>query len=185
MLAMTRIRAPAPSFRREDYQGRTWVTRKGIHVDRMASAWLIRRFIDAAARFKFVPPKGYRPQPGEVRFDMFEAEFTHEGDACTFEVLLRRFGLGRDAGLAQLAEIVHELEHRIERLVALSSGGVLHDDPALSQVSSDGDGGFGLRERVEAFERGIILQALPSGHGSEDSRPVGPRDAVPDVGTPQ
>jgi hypothetical protein len=108
-------RPPAPSYRREDYQGRTWVTRKGIHVDRMASGWLIRRFIDAAARFKFVPPKGYRPQPGEVRFDMFDAELTHEGDACTFEVLLRRFGLGRDAGLAQLAEIVHELDVHDEK----------------------------------------------------------------------
>src|SRR5262249_9098138 len=64
----------------EKMQGRVWVTRKGIHVDRMASAWLIRRFIDKDARFKFVPGKGYRPEPGELRFDMFEAEFTHEGD---------------------------------------------------------------------------------------------------------
>src|SRR5262249_46569103 len=64
-------------------QGRVWVTRRGIHVDRMASAWLIRRFIDKDARFKFVPGKGYRPEPGELRFDMFEAEFTHEGDRCT------------------------------------------------------------------------------------------------------
>ena len=68
--------------------GRTWVTREGVHVDRIASAWLIRRFIDPEASFKFVPSKGYPPQPGEVRFDMYEAEFTHEGDRCTFEVLL-------------------------------------------------------------------------------------------------
>src|SRR6266545_8152189 len=66
--------------RREDFQGKVWVTRKGIHVDRMASAWFIRRFIDSDARFKFVPPKGYKAQPDELRFDMFEAEFTHEGD---------------------------------------------------------------------------------------------------------
>ena len=64
------------------------MTRQGVHVDRIASAWLIRRFIDPEARFKFVPAKGYAPQPGELRFDMFEAEFTHEGDRCTFEVLL-------------------------------------------------------------------------------------------------
>ena len=69
--------------------GRTWVTREGVHVDRIASAWLIRRFIDPEASFKFVPSKGYQPGPGELRFDMFEAEFTHEGDRCTFEVLLR------------------------------------------------------------------------------------------------
>ncbi len=72
--------------RREDLQGKTWVTRKGIHVDRMASAWFVRRFIDSGARFKFVPPKGYKPLPDELRFDMFEAEFTHEGDRCSLEV---------------------------------------------------------------------------------------------------
>ena len=74
----------------QDFRDRTWVTRKGIHVDRMASAWLIRRFIDPNARFKFVPAKGYQPEPGEIRFDMYEAEFTHEGDRCTFEVLIER-----------------------------------------------------------------------------------------------
>src|SRR5882672_10720730 len=76
---------------RERTRGRTWVTRKGIHVDRMASAWLIKRFIDPEARFKFVPSKGYRPVPGDVRFDMYEAEYTHEGDRCTFEVLIEKF----------------------------------------------------------------------------------------------
>jgi hypothetical protein len=98
------------ALRAPDYLGRTWITRKGIHVDRMASAWLIRRFIDADALFKYVSPKGYNPEPGELRFDMFEAEFTHEGDACTFEVLLARFALTSDRGLAHLAEIVHELD---------------------------------------------------------------------------
>src|SRR5262249_19468265 len=71
-------------------RNRTWVTRQGVYVDRIASAWLIRRFIDPEAQFKFVSGKGYRPNEGELRFDMFEAEFTHEGDKCTFEVLLER-----------------------------------------------------------------------------------------------
>ena len=93
----------------QDFQGRTWVTRKGIHVDRMASAWLIRRFIDPSARFKFVPAKGYQPEPGEIRFDMYEAEFTHEGDRCTFEVLLERVGLS-DPGLGPIAQIVHDID---------------------------------------------------------------------------
>src|SRR5262249_20673535 len=84
----TEPRTPEPPPKREEYRGRTWVTRKGIHVDRMASGWLIRRFIDRDARFKFVSAKDYRHEPGELRFDMFEAEFTHEGDRCTFEVLL-------------------------------------------------------------------------------------------------
>jgi hypothetical protein len=86
-----------------------WVTRRDVHVDRIASAWLIRRFIDTAARFKFVPSEGYRPKPGEVRFDMFEAEFTHEGDACTFEVLLVRARLS-DPALLAIGGIVHDLD---------------------------------------------------------------------------
>lgn len=90
-------------------RGHTWVTRKGIHVDRMASAWLIKRFIDPEARFKFVPGTGYRPLPGEMRFDMFEAEFTHEGDHCTFEVLVQKHGLD-DQGLDAVAQIVHDID---------------------------------------------------------------------------
>jgi hypothetical protein len=104
---------PAPSSRRTwsrpEVRGRTWVTRQDVHVDRMASAWLIRRFIDAKARFRFVPSRGYRPGRGEIRFDMFEAEFTHDGDLCTFEVLLRDFGF-RDRALERIAAVVHDID---------------------------------------------------------------------------
>lgn len=103
-------RAPAGGVDRIDLTGgRTWVTRRGIHVDRMASGWLIHRFIDPAARFKFVSGKGYAPEPGELRFDMFEAEFTHSADGCTFEVLLNEFAL-TDAALRPIAEIVHDID---------------------------------------------------------------------------
>jgi hypothetical protein len=88
---------------------RTWVTRRGVYADRIASAWLIRRFIDPEARFKFVTGKGYRPNEGELRFDMFEAEFTHEGDKCTFEVLLDRGAL-KDPALRAIAEIIHDID---------------------------------------------------------------------------
>ena len=84
------------------------MTRRGIHVDRMASAWLIRRFLDPDAQFKFVPNKGYSPSEGELRFDMF-AEFTHEGDQCTFEVLCDRLA-PPDAALRPIAEIVHDID---------------------------------------------------------------------------
>lgn len=94
---------------RAEYQGRTWVTRAGVKVDRMASAWLIRRFIDPAATFRFVAARGHRPAAGELRFDMFEAEFTHDGERCTFEVLLERFGLA-SAALRAIAEIVHDID---------------------------------------------------------------------------
>ena len=99
----------APPVSAGDVRGRTWVTRTGVQVDRIASAWLIRRFIDPEARFKFVPGQEYAPEPGELRFDMFEADFTHEGDRCTFEVLLRRFGL-EDPALRQIGEIVHDID---------------------------------------------------------------------------
>jgi Chromate resistance exported protein len=84
-------------------RNRTWVTRQGVYVDRIASAWLIRRFIDPEAQLKFVSGKGYRPHEGELRFDMFEAEFTHEGDKCTFEVLLERCEL-KEPALRAIAE---------------------------------------------------------------------------------
>src|SRR5262245_15534395 len=96
--------APAPAAKDvDDLQGRVWVTRQGVHIDRIASAWLIRNFIDPRARFKFVPPRGYSPEPNELRFDMFNAEFTHEGDRCTFEVLLARAHL-EDPALRAIAE---------------------------------------------------------------------------------
>jgi hypothetical protein len=112
-------------------RGRTWVTREGVFVDRIASAWLIRRFIDPAAAFKFVPGKSYRPQAGELRFDMFQAEYTHEGERCTFETLLTRFGHSDDPALQAIAEIVHDIDLKDERFgrpeaagVALVLGGI-------------------------------------------------------------
>jgi hypothetical protein len=92
-----------------DLKDRTWVTRQGVHVDRIACAWLIRRFIDPAARFKFVSANGYTPSPDELRFDMFEAEFTHQGDRCSFEVLLGHAGL-TDPALQAIGEIVHDID---------------------------------------------------------------------------
>jgi hypothetical protein len=101
--------AVAPNIRLEDLRRRTWVTRKGIYVDRMASAWLVRRFIDPDVNFKFVPANGYKPEADEIRFDMFEAEFTHEGDRCTMEVLIDRTGIKNEA-LRIIAEIVHDID---------------------------------------------------------------------------
>jgi hypothetical protein len=100
---------PSPSASVAEVRGRTWVTRSGVHVDRMASAWLIRRFIDPEAQFKLVSGQEHHPATGELRFDMFEAEFTHQGDLCTFEVLVRRFGL-KDPALRPIAEIVHDID---------------------------------------------------------------------------
>lgn len=105
---------PPPAAPERIDPGRVWVTRRDVFVDRIASAWLIRRFIDPEARFKFVPSRGYVPAPGELRFDMFEAEYTHEGDRCTFETLLRRFGL-RDRALRIIGRIVHDIDCKDEK----------------------------------------------------------------------
>jgi hypothetical protein len=91
-----------------EFVGRLWVTRPRPGVDRMASAWLIRRFIDASARFGFVTDVAAAP-PDAVPFDMFGAGFGHEGDRCTFETLQQRFHI-TDAAVTRLAEIVHDLD---------------------------------------------------------------------------
>ncbi len=105
--------APATAFGTartiKNLKGKTWVTRKNVYVDRIASAWLIKRFIDKKAKFKFVASKKYKPKPEELRFDMFEAEYTHEGDRCTFEVMIDRFGLD-SKGLIPIAEIIHDID---------------------------------------------------------------------------
>jgi hypothetical protein len=90
-------------------KGKIWVTRKNIFVDRIACAWLIRRFVDSSAVFKFIDKKIYTPNPGELRFDMFEGEYTHKGECCTFEVMIQRFQL-QDKALARLAEVVHDID---------------------------------------------------------------------------
>jgi hypothetical protein len=92
-------------------KGVIWVTRKGVHIDRIASAWLIKRFIDPDAKLKFVPAKGYAPKARELRFDMFEAEYTHEGDRCTFEVLARRFAV-TDSAVGAIGEVIHDIDVR-------------------------------------------------------------------------
>ncbi len=90
-------------------KGKIWVTRENLFVDRMACGWLIRRFVDSEAAFKFVSGAHYTPEKGEVRFDMFDGEFTHEGDRCTFEVMIQRFQL-QDKALVTLAEVVHDID---------------------------------------------------------------------------
>ncbi len=90
------------------------MTRKGVKVDRIATAWLIRRFIDPAARFLFVNENDYVPVTGQIRFDMFEGEFTHEGDLCTFEVLLVHSSRS-DAALEAIAQMVHDIDVKDEK----------------------------------------------------------------------
>lgn len=105
-----RARQPSKQARRPggQYRRRTWMTRPRPGIDRLACAWLIRRFIDPDARFEFardVPSA----ESGRVPFDMFDAEFSHHGDACTFEVLADRFGID-DPAVRHIGQIVHDLD---------------------------------------------------------------------------
>lgn len=90
-----------------DYRDARWVTRPRPHVDRLACAWLIRRFINPTAEIRYAA----RLEPGEIGFDMREAEFGHQGNCCTFETMMSAFGL-TEPGLQGLAEIVHEIDLR-------------------------------------------------------------------------
>jgi len=91
------------------YQGRVWATRKNPWIDRLASAWLIKRFIDRKARFRWIDKPKDRPR-GALGFDFDGADFTHVGNRVTFEVLLASFGLDSDPALNQLAATIHFLD---------------------------------------------------------------------------
>jgi len=117
------------------YRGRVWVTRRGVLVDRIASAWLIQRFIDRAARFRFVSP-GEELAPGELRFDMADAEFTHESDRYTFETLVGRFRPD-DPALQQLGEIVHDLDLRDGKFGRSEAPGVARVIAGLAAAQPD------------------------------------------------
>jgi hypothetical protein len=92
-----------------EYRNRTWATRKDLWVDRLASVWLIRRFIDKKARFEWIDGPRDRPR-GSIGFDFDGAEFTHVGGRVTFEVLLGSFGLDGDPALASIGHAVHFLD---------------------------------------------------------------------------
>jgi hypothetical protein len=101
-----------PLLDSRQFQGRCWATRRRPWVDRLASAWLIQRFIDPAARFVWLadtPPAARLPR-GALGFDFDGARFTHVGARVTFEVLLASFGLDRDARLQRIAAAVHFLD---------------------------------------------------------------------------
>jgi len=136
-----------PPLHAGDLLNRVWVTRRGVHVDRIACAWLIRRFIDPKARFRFVDGRSHVAEAAELRFDMVDAEFTHEGDRCSFETLLHRADLGGDPVLVAIGEIIHDLDMgdgkfgrpETPGLGAMLSGVCASTDDDLQRIASAGD----------------------------------------------
>ena len=131
-----------------EYSGRTWATRPRPGVDRMASAWLITRFIDPKARFVFVSSPDTVPRRA-LPFDMFGVEFSHHGDRCTFETLCAMFGI-KDRAVERIGTIVHDLDLKDRRFGASEAAtlGVLIDGMQLSIA----DDGALLRQGIGVFE---------------------------------
>ncbi|HYP27543.1 MAG TPA: chromate resistance protein ChrB domain-containing protein [Blastocatellia bacterium] len=147
------------------YQARRWVTRRNLFIDRLASIWLIKRFIDKRPRFYFVS-EGERID-GAIGFDMYGAEFTHRGEDCTFETMIREFGLSNDAGIRALSEIVHDIDLKDNKFNRLEAAGLntivrgladlLNDDRKLIQQTGPiFDGLYELlgRDEKTAGEKG-------------------------------
>jgi hypothetical protein len=114
-----------------------WATRGGCHIDRAASAWLIRRYIDPEAEFLFVEDPDELPA-GATPFDMRGADLSHHGGDCTFETILKRYGLD-DPVLWDLARIVHEADLADERYEAPEAPGFDVLLRGLSMVRNDAE----------------------------------------------
>jgi hypothetical protein len=166
-------RQPAPagqgdhSGRQASFQGRLWITRPRPGVDRMASAWLIRLFIDRQARFGFAADRESVPDQG-VPFDMFGVEFSHQGDGCTFETLCSVFGIAQPA-LSRIAAIVHDLDLKDGRFGA----------PECSTVGAMIEGLQLAHQNDEALlEQGMTLVDSLYRSFEHSSRATGPRVAA-------
>jgi hypothetical protein len=147
----------------DDYQGRTWATRRHLWVDRVASAWLIRRFIDTSARFLWLEKPSACPKKA-LGFDFDGATFTHVGERVTFEVLLASFGLDQDRGLMRLSEMVH----------ALDVGGVLVAEASGFEAILAGARERGLNDDQLLEQTGGVLDSLYAHFSKRDDRQKSP-----------
>ena len=141
---------------RDTLIGKLWVTRAGVRVDRIASAWLVRRFIDPDAVFAFVPAGDVPAEDGAIRFDMYAGEFGHVGDRCTFEVLIDQ--VDGDARLQALAEIIHDIDLKDGKFGRAEVAGVRAAIDGICLATDDD---------AERLARGAVLcDALYAGMGS-------------------
>ncbi len=131
-----------------DYQNRTWLTRKRPFVDRMSSAWLIRKFIDSKAVFDFIDERDMdRTDPDSVTFDIQGGVFTHINDMCTFEVLMKSFDL-RDNALRDMAGIIHDIDMKDDKFNADEAKGI---EPVLEGIRRTAG------SDMEALEKGMAV----------------------------
>jgi hypothetical protein len=124
----------APALAPTAFRNRRWVTRPRPGVDRMASAWLIRGFIDSKALFGFAE----QPADGDVPFDMYNGEFSHRGTSCTFEVLTQRFNIV-DPAVSRIGQIVHDLDMKERRYAPPEAAAVARMVDGLQDMHRDDD----------------------------------------------
>lgn len=151
-------RVHAPALDRRSYQRRVWVTRPRPGIDRMSSAWLIRRFVDPKARFVFSERASDRGEA--IPFDMYQGEFRHRDGRCTFEELVHRFRIA-DRAVTKIGEIVHDVDLKDQRFGRV-------EGPVVSGLVE------GLRaahaDDVALLERGIeLFETLYRGSGVTDA----------------
>jgi hypothetical protein len=142
---------------RKDYRGRTWATREHLWIDRVASAWLIRRFIDPRAKFLWLKRVKDCPR-NAVGFDFDGAEFTHVGSRVSFEVLVSSFNLEQDTGLTRLGALVHHLD----------VGGIpIAEAPGFATIMA---GARSLQQDDDALLKAMtpVLDSLYAGYLSAD-----------------
>ncbi len=114
----------------KDFQNKIWSTRKNIHIDRISSAWLIKTFIDKKAKFIFTDEN--KLPANSIKFDSVNGVFTHQGDNCTFETIIKSFGI-KDPILMQIAEIVHDIDLKDQKFGKIEASGV---DLLIRSISS-------------------------------------------------
>ena len=116
----------------KQYQGKTWLTRPRPEIDRVGSAWLISKFIDRKPKFVFAPKA--EPVPNAIPFDMLDAEFSHHGNHCTFETLIKRFAIS-DKSVAKIGEMIHDADLDDARFQRVEAVGI---DRVLKGWAKDG-----------------------------------------------
>ena len=153
------IKVTGKVYQIKDFSDKKWVTRKDIFIDRIASAWLIKRFIDPKARFVFSSKDKI---PGDaIPFDMYGSEFTHHGEDCTFETFIKAFDL-KDSALQSIAEIVHDIDLKDDKYGRKEVEGLAQIITGLSQK---------LKNDNKLLEKGFeIFDALYQNYSSNNER---------------
>lgn len=154
--------------RKANLVGRTWVTRQGVKVDRISSAWFVRRFVDPKARLRLIDPKKEEIRPGEIGFDMPGGEFTHEGDRCTLETLVQRSAVS-DRALKPITEIVHDIDLKDGKFGRPETAGVAQILAGLFVANPDNDEGR-LERGFALFDELYASFRLPAAGRSRPTR---------------